>query len=152
MEPATSLATRLSRASVKKLWDVYRDIPWPERLDDTLMPMSPELVSLYGTPVWDALDEAGRKKLALHDVASFFSITLHGERPLLQGLAGRMYVKHTPGEITDYLHHFLDEENKHMIMFAGVLHRYAGGVYPRRRSSWSASSRRARTTSSSSSR
>jgi hypothetical protein len=35
--------------------------------------------------------------------------------------------------ITDYIHHFLDEENKHMVMFAEFCNRYAGKVYPQKK-------------------
>jgi hypothetical protein len=33
-------------------------------------------------------------------------------------------------EATEYIHHFLDEENKHMVMFSMFCNRYAGKVYP----------------------
>src|SRR6185295_3917673 len=32
-----------------------------------------------------------------------------------------------------YLHHFLDEENKHLVYFGGFCRRYAGKVYPDRK-------------------
>jgi hypothetical protein len=91
--------------------------------------MAPELVSLYGTPAWDRLDLAQRKRLSFYELANFFSLTLHGERPLVQGLCNQMYSRQN-AEVTEYIHHFLDEENKHMVMFGEFCNRYAGKVYP----------------------
>ena len=57
METATELAVRLSRASRKTFWNVYSVFDWPEKLDFSHWFMPPELVSLYGTPAWEKLDE-----------------------------------------------------------------------------------------------
>lgn len=127
-ESSTDLAVRLSRASVKKLWDVYSDIHWPASVEPTDWFMAPELISLYGTPTWDRLDEATRQRLSFFELVNFFSITLHGERPLVQGLCNQMYSRQNR-EVTEYIHHFLDEENKHMVMFGEFCNRYAGKVY-----------------------
>ena len=128
METPTELAGRLTKASRKKLWDVYGDIDWPASLDDSMWFMPPELISLYGTEAWDTLDEATQRRLSRKEIANFFSLTLQGERPLVQGLCNQMYTRQNP-EITEYIHHFLDEENKHMVMFAEYCTRYEGKVY-----------------------
>ncbi len=132
MESATEIATRLTKASRKKLWDVY-GLDWPEQLQEGAWYMSPELVSIYGTELWDSLDEAQQKKLSLYETGNFFSIVLQGERPLVQGLVHRLYLKASGQEITEYLHHFVDEENKHMVMFGEFCHRYIGKVYPEKK-------------------
>jgi len=128
-ETTTELAARLSRASVKKLWNVYGDIAWPESLDpEAEWFMAPELISLHGTAIWDGLDEAQRRRLSFWELVNFFSLTLQGERPLVQGLCNQMYSRQNR-ECTEYIHHFLDEENKHMVMFGEFCNRYAGKVY-----------------------
>ena len=129
METASELSVRLSKASVKQLWDVYSEIEWPERLDlDRHWGMAPELCSLYGTEAWDSLDERQRKSLSLYEMGNLFSFTLQGERPLVAGLTVQMYSRQD-SPCTEYLHHFLDEENKHMVMFAEFCNRYLGKVY-----------------------
>ena len=128
METATELAVRLSKASRKKFWNVYSVFDWPEKLDHSHWFMPPELISLYGTPAWEKLDEEQRHKLSLFEMANLFSLTAQGEMPLVQGLIGQMYPHHDP-DITEYLHHFLDEENKHMVMFTEFCRRYVGKVY-----------------------
>ena len=132
-ETASELAERLSRASVKKFWNVYAAIGWPETVDPAAeWFMSPELVSIHGTEAWERLDEPARRRLSFFELVNFFSLTLHGERPLVQGLCNQMYSRQN-APITDYIHHFLDEENKHMVMFAEFCNRYAGKVYPQKK-------------------
>lgn len=134
MATAAELAPRLSDASVRKSWDVYSAFDWPESLSpEAHWYMSPELISIHGTPVWEKLDEAERKRLSFYEIVNFFSFVLYGERPLVSGLMNRMYRKNTLGPLTDYLHHFVDEENKHMIMFGMFCNRYAGRIYPEKK-------------------
>jgi len=134
MATSVELAPRLSDASVRKAWDVYSAFDWPERLDpEAEWYMAPELVSLHGTELWDGLDDAARKRLSFHEIVNFFSFVLYGERPLISGLMNRMYRSNTQGAVTEYLHHFVDEENKHMIMFGTFCNRYAGKIYPEKK-------------------
>jgi hypothetical protein len=133
METASELATRLTRASRKKVWDVHSAFTWPETLAQDAWYMPPELISIYGTAAYDALDETQRRKLSLYELGNFFSLVLQGERPLVQGLVHRLYSKSNTREITEYLHHFVDEENKHMVMFGEFCHRYIGKVYPEKK-------------------
>ncbi len=130
---STELAPKLSNASIKKAWDVYSAFDWPDSLPEDSWYMSPELISLYGTDVFDNLSEAEQKKLSFTELCNFFSLVLQGERPLVQGLAHRLYLKSTEPEVSEYLHHFIDEENKHMVMFGMFLKRYFGKVYPEKK-------------------
>jgi hypothetical protein len=133
METATQIATRLSKASCKKFYDVYNHFDWPASLQADAWCMPPELISIHGTPLYASLDEATRLRLSLFELANLFSLVLQGERLLVQGLAHRLYSTSNNREITEYLHHFLDEENKHMVMFGEFCHRYAGKVYPEKK-------------------
>lgn len=133
METASELAGRLTRASRKKVWDVYNTFAWPDALADGMWCMPPELISIYGTAAFDALDEKQKLSLSLYELCNFFSLVLHGERPLVQGLVHRLYSKGNTKEVTEYLHHFVDEENKHMVMFGEFCNRYIGKVYPEKK-------------------
>jgi hypothetical protein len=133
MEAAADLAARLTQASRRKLWNVYERFAWPAKLDEAKWCMPPELISIYGTAAWHKLDERQQRALSLYEIGNFFSLVLQGERPLVQGLGIRLYTKETHGAITDYLHHFIDEENKHMVMFAEFCARYLGKVYPEKK-------------------
>ena len=133
METASALATRLSRASCKKFYDVYNAFNWPQALQEGAWCMPPEEISIFGTPAWEALDEAQRMKLSRYEMCNLFSLVLQGEKLLVQGLAHRLYSSSNNHAITEYLHHFLDEENKHMVMFGEFCHRYIGKVYPEKK-------------------
>ncbi len=130
---ASDVAVRLTKLSRERLWNVYTDIDWPAALSGERYCMAPELMSVYGTELWDELSEPERLKLSLYECANFFSLTLQGERPLVAGLSDRLYSKRMAPSSTEYLHHFLDEENKHMVMFGMFLNKYVGKVYPEKK-------------------
>jgi hypothetical protein len=130
-EPAAT-AARLAAASRRAYSNPYEGIDWPDSVDRDQWFTSPELISLYGTPAWEGLDERGRRKLSFWEAVNFYSLNIAGERSLMEGLAARLY---RPGleDVAEYLHHFLDEENKHSVWFGTFCHRYAGKVYPDRK-------------------
>lgn len=105
---------------------------WPAELDREQWFFSPELCSLRGTEALERIDERERMRLSFFEAVNFFSLNVHGERFLVEGIARRL---HRPGNetISPYLHHFLDEENGHMTWFGGFCTRYAGKIYPERR-------------------
>lgn len=123
---------KLCEASKKEYANPYSDMEWPEALDGEGWFMSPELISIYGTPDYDRLSEGEKRKLSFYEAINFFSLNIHGEKSLVEGLARQLYRKENR-EISPYLHHFLDEENKHMIYFGGFCIRYAGKIYPDRK-------------------
>lgn len=104
-------------------------IDWPEQLSHDHWYTSPELISIYGTPYWEALSEAQHKKLSFFEAVNFYSLNINGEKPLVKGLSDRLY-SNGREDVTAYLHHFLDEENKHMQYFGRFCMAYAGKVYP----------------------
>ncbi len=106
------------------------DLAWPDRLPEDSWHFSPELISLAGTPAGDALSAEEMRALSFFEAVNFFSLNIHGERALLEGVANRLY---RDDVTTPYLHHFLDEENKHMVYFGGYCQRYAGKIYADRK-------------------
>lgn len=110
----------------------HEGVDWPAALDEEEWYASPELISLYGTKVWTNLTEGEKKRLSFYEAVNFFSLNIHGERSLIEGLAHRLYRKSTQ-EISAYLHHFLDEENRHMAYFGEFCMRYAGKIYADRK-------------------
>ncbi len=125
-----ALSQRLCALSREQFYDVYKSFEWPERLDPDRLAMSPEICTLAGTGVWDDLTDEQRWKLAITETGNLFSNTLNGEKILVAGLSNQLYARPASAEVTDYLHHFLDEENKHMIMFGVFCRKYVGRVYP----------------------
>ncbi|MFC5724223.1 diiron oxygenase [Streptomyces gamaensis] len=128
-------AARLSHLSRRSYQNPYTAVEWPgEVRPEEEWFSSPEYVSLYGTGHWERLDDRARRRLAFHEAANFYSLNIHGEKGLMQGLAERLYRKDLL-EVAGYLHHFLDEENKHSVFFGGFCSRYAK-VYRGRRFSF----------------
>lgn len=123
---------KLCAASRDNYVNPYARLSWPDRLDPDQWFVSPELISLHGTEFYEGLDDAGRRRLSFFEAVNFFSLNIHGEKALVEGLARRLYVDGQDG-VSSYLHHFLDEENKHMVYFGEFCTRYAGRVYPDRK-------------------
>nr|MDQ3642150.1 diiron oxygenase [Actinomycetota bacterium] len=132
MDALADTVRRLSASSRKAYLNPYEAIVWPDELARDQWFTSPELVSLYGTPCWDELDEPAQKALSFWEAVNFYSLNIHGEKFLMEGLAHRLY---QPGmeEVAEYLHHFLDEENKHSVWFGTFCTRYGGKVYADRK-------------------
>ncbi len=127
--PLEATVERLCAVSQAKYANPYTAIDWPAQLDGDQWCMSPELISIFGTEAYMHLSAAEQRRLSFYEVVNFFSLNIHGERALVEGLARRLYRKGHRA-ISPYLHHFLDEENKHMTYFGGFCMRYAGKIYP----------------------
>ncbi|HYR83075.1 MAG TPA: diiron oxygenase [Terriglobia bacterium] len=124
--------TKLCNASIRDYINPYSYLEWPESVDIEQWSTSPELISLYGMRVYESLSPAEQKRLSFYEAVNFFSLNIHGEKSLIEGLAQRLYRKGND-MVSPYIHHFLDEENKHMVYFGGFCARYAGKVYPDRK-------------------
>lgn len=131
-ESLVATARRLSTASRRRYQNPYQAIDWPEHVDRGQWCTSPELISLYGTPAWDELSEERRRLLGFWEAVNFFSLNIAGEKRLMEGMAHRLYQPGLEG-VAEYLHHFLDEENKHSVWFGTFCQRYAGKIYPDRK-------------------
>ncbi len=132
MDTIEAIVDRLCHQSRVDWLNPYDYFQWPESVTRKAWFMSPELISIYGTGMYDSLSEAERQTLSFNEAVNFFSLNIHGEKSLCQGLAQRVYRGDTI-TISPYLHHFLDEENKHMVYFGNFCLRYAGKVYADRK-------------------
>lgn len=133
MDSLLQLIDKLCDSSRRNFHNVYDYVTWPDRVEpEQDWFMSPELCSLYETAVWDLLELRVQKRLAFYEAVNFFSLNIHGEASLMQGLAQRLYAPRTR-TVSPYLHHFLDEENKHCILFGTFCERYANKIYPDRK-------------------
>ncbi len=128
----SEVSKRLSAQSVKNYYSPYELIQFPDSIDRNNWFMTPELVSIYGSAQWQSLSEEQKKNLAFYEAINFFGINIHGEKSLIQGLSQRLYESQNPA-VTNYIHHFIDEENKHMYFFGTFCEKYAGKIYPDRK-------------------
>lgn len=128
----SALSTRLSELSQKSFAPLPQPADWPLELDASGWCMPLELCAVKATGCLDCESVEKQKRLAFFELINFFSLNIHGERFLLGGLGENLYGPYAePG--WDYLHHFIDEENKHLQYFASFCLRYAGKIYPNKK-------------------
>lgn len=136
MNGTDQLCARLCAKSREDMYDVYERFEWTDAIDPDRPAMTPELTTLYGTELWAGLTDEQKHRLTVCETGNLFANTLHGEQALVSGLSAQLYGKKLSPELTDYLHHFLDEENKHMVMFGIYCRKYVGRVYPEKKLSF----------------
>ncbi len=118
----------LIRLSREQHTNTFSNIEWPEHIPDDEWWLPPELLTVYGTAYADALSESQLKRLSKWECINAFSLNVEGERELVSALAAQLYVPEVP-ELETYIHHFIDEENKHMWFFGEFCRRYGGKIY-----------------------
>jgi len=119
---------RLVDSSRRTFRNPYESIDWPVSVDPTAdWFTAPELTTVHGTPLWDVIGDGARRRLAFLEALNFYSLNIHGERDLMEGLVTRLY-RPDLSDAASYLHHFIDEENKHSVHFGTFCTRY-GRVY-----------------------
>ncbi|HEY6312449.1 MAG TPA: diiron oxygenase [Streptosporangiaceae bacterium] len=123
------VAAKLSTISRKDSYNPYQLFEWPDSLPTADYWTSPELMTCYGTPIWEEFTEQQRLTLSQWESVNFFSLNVHLIRELIGEVADRIYETRFPG-LSDFFHDFISEENKHMWFFATFCLRYGGKVYP----------------------
>ena len=126
-ESYEALLARLSRQSVHKRYECYRDIDWdaPElRVDasDSRWEL-PSTDPLGGTAWYRDKPPAERARIGLYRVATFMKVGLQFENVLSQGLLrfALTLSEHSPEQ--RYAYHELIEESHHSMMFAEFIRR-----------------------------
>ncbi len=136
MEALARINASLSKASENKFSNPYAEFCWPEFIDLGNWFYTPELMPLYQTTGYANLADETKKHLSFWECINFFSLNIHGEKALLQGVIARLY-RDWPAHVSEYLHHFADEENKHMSLFGRFCMNYGNKIYPNRKLSFS---------------
>ena len=90
MNDLVKTADRLCALSRRAFSNPFADFQWPERLDGDQWSTSPELISIYGSQAYEAMSEPERKRLSFYEAVNFFSLNIHGEKALVEGLAARL--------------------------------------------------------------
>jgi hypothetical protein len=126
------MITKLVNLSKSDKYDVFNDIKWPESLSDNQFWISENLLSIYNTSLFDQIELPVLYKISKEECINFFSMNVHEIRNLL--LEVIKYI-HTPGfeMVSEYLHHFIDEENEHMYFFSKFCQKYGGKIYKDKR-------------------
>jgi hypothetical protein len=126
-ESYEALLARLSRPSVNKRYECYRDIDWdaPEFQIDPDDPRweLPVVDALGGTEWYRALSPAMRSRVGLYRLATFMKVGLQFENVLSQGLLRFALSRGEQSLEQRYAYHELIEESHHSMMFAEFVRR-----------------------------
>ncbi|MGZ3440178.1 MAG: AurF N-oxygenase family protein [Polyangia bacterium] len=126
-ESYEALLARLSRQSVQKRYECYRDIDWdaPEFQIDPVDPRweLPPTDPLGGTAWYRALPQPERARLGLFRLATFMKVGLQFENVLSQGLLRFALTRGVHSPEQRYAYHELIEESHHSMMFAEFVRR-----------------------------
>ncbi|NBE92976.1 diiron oxygenase [Nonomuraea sp. KC401] len=118
---------RLSKASVDKHWEPYRDIPWddPEFLVDPADPRweLPGVDKLGGHPWYRSRPPETRAAIGLWRVATAMKIGLQFENLLKRGLLNYAYRLPNGAPEFRYVYHETIEEGHHGMMFQEFVNR-----------------------------
>ena len=122
------LATRLLRSSERHSYDPVVDLDWAAPLDPTVPAMPLHRLSLYGTPLWESLDDERRVQLSWHEWASITSVGLWFEVILMQGLLRYVYDRSPHSAHAQYGLTEVGDETRHAVMFGRIAEQLAPGA------------------------
>ncbi|MGV9545228.1 AurF N-oxygenase family protein [Nocardia beijingensis] len=115
------VADRLIDGSIRRSHNSLLEIDWDAPQDPNLFYMPPELISLYGTPLWDQMTHAERVELSRQEVANTFSRAVWFENTLNQGLLRAMLHQDPTSAHVHYALTELGDETRHMVMFGKMV-------------------------------
>jgi hypothetical protein len=128
--PRTAARSRqLVAASERTTLDPFREIDWSVSIDDSAFHLPPELLPLYGSPAWDAMDGAERIAYSRHETAALCGAGIWFENVLMQ-----VVLRHLADmPVTDPAHRYLlvevADECRHSMMFGEYLRRAGTPAY-----------------------
>lgn len=129
IEPVQLDTNRLEQMAESGYYNPYTIFDWPESIEPDKPWMSESLTTLAGTPMWDELTREQQIALTKYEAINFFSLNIHGIRELMSEVVMRIHER-TYANVSEFLHHFIGEENEHMWFFAQFCLRYGGKLYP----------------------
>lgn len=125
----SEVSPRLLRSSARMSYDPEVDLDWDAPLVEGLWFMQPERMSLYGTPLWEAMSEEQRIELSRHEVASIASVGVWFEIVLMQLMARELYAADPLTDRTHYALTELGDECRHSVMFGKAIARCGVPAY-----------------------
>ncbi|WP_055566164.1 AurF N-oxygenase family protein [Streptomyces atriruber] len=124
------VALRLLESSAKHSFDPDKELDWEAPVEDGKWFWPPELVSLYGTPMWKRMSEEQRFDLARHEAASLASLGIWFEIILMQLLVRHIYDKSVTSAHVRYALTEIADECRHSMMFARMIEKGGAPTYP----------------------
>lgn len=124
---------RLLRGSVKKYYEPIVDIDWDAELDPDKFFLPPKVVSLYGTPMWDAMTREQQIELSRQELVNTLSAGIWFENILNQAILRTIMHQDPTASATHYALTEMGDETRHMVMFGKAIERVgAKPIQPKR--------------------
>ena len=129
-QPRTAARSRqLVAASERTTIDPFTEIDWSVPIDDEAYHLPPELLPLYGTSVWAAMDETRRREYSRHETSALCGAGIWFENVLMQVVL--RHLCELP--VTDPAHRYLlievADECRHSAMFGEFIRRSGTPAY-----------------------
>ncbi|MGW4020273.1 AurF N-oxygenase family protein [Streptomyces sp. NPDC005009] len=124
------VAQRLLESSARHSFDPDKELDWEAPFEEGKWFWPPELVSLYGTPMWKRMSEEQRLLLSRHEAAALASLGIWFELILMQLLVRHIYDKSATSAHVRYALTEIEDECRHSKMFARVISRGGTPWYP----------------------
>lgn len=112
---------RLLKGSVKKSYAPVVDIDWDAPLDPDKFFLPQKTVSLYGTPIWDAMTREQQIELSRQELVNTLSAGIWFENILNQALLRDLMHADPTSNATHYALTELGDETRHMVMFGKAI-------------------------------
>lgn len=130
---AETLAQRLLTGSVARSYDPVVDMDWDAPLDPEKLFLPPDVISLYGTELWDSMTPAERRELSRQELANVLSVGIWFENLLNRLLLRELMATDPTSRTSHYTLVEMGDECRHMMMFGKVIDRIGARPYwPRR--------------------
>jgi hypothetical protein len=112
---------RLLKGSVKKSYAPVVDIDWDAPLDLDKFFLPPKTVSLYGTPLWDAMTREQQIELSRQELVNTLSAGIWFENILNQALLRDLVHADPTSNAAHYALTEMGDETRHMVMFGKAI-------------------------------
>ena len=116
-------SARLLKGSVKKYYEPVVDIDWEAELDPDKFYLPAEVISLYGTPIWDGMTRAQQIELSRQELVNTLSAGIWFENILNQAILRNIMHQDPTSRATHYALTELGDETRHMVMFGRAIER-----------------------------
>jgi hypothetical protein len=111
----------LSEAAQRKSFDPYRDIDWTVPIDRSHFYLPQDMVSLYGTEIWDKMNHEQRSELSLHEACSTLAHGIWFENILSACLLKYLYRTSPHDQHFYWMYQEVADECRHSMMFAEMI-------------------------------
>jgi hypothetical protein len=123
------VATRLLKATKDKSFDPDVDVDWHLDFEPGKFFLSPQHVSLYGTPLWDTLSLEQQIELSKHESASWLSAGIAFEMQLDGFLLRHAFVRNPTSQHVRYALTEIEDECRHSLMFSRMIEKMDTPIY-----------------------